>query len=256
MKKSIFITVRMGSTRLPGKALKKLGGTTTIEYLIRRLKFSSLADNIIVCTTNHKRDDVLVQLAKKNQINYFRGSEKDKLARWLGAAEYFNTDFFVTADGDDSFCEPMLIDLAFKQFDSNHSDYIESENIICGAFTNGISFKALRKVCLIKDTTDTEMIWPYFKKTKLFKIENLNNVPSRFFRNDIRLTLDYIEDLNFMREIVRLADKYKLKNDNYLTLDSIIKIVEKKPEILEINNFRHLEWANNQKNNTKLVLKK
>ena len=107
-----------------------------------------------------------------------------------------------------------------------------------------------------KDTTDTEMIWPYFKKTKLFKIENLNNVPSRFFRNDIRLTLDYIEDLNFMREIVRLADKYKLKNDNYLTLDSIIKIVEKKPEILEINNFRHLEWANNQKNNTKLVLKK
>jgi spore coat polysaccharide biosynthesis protein SpsF (cytidylyltransferase family) len=93
--------------------------------------------------------------------------------RWLKAAEKFNVEFFVTADGDDLFCEPELIDMAFKQYEKNHPDFIEYDELPCGSFTYGIKVSALRKACAIKDTADTEMMWVYFIQTGLFKIEKL-----------------------------------------------------------------------------------
>ena len=197
--KSIFITVRTGSTRLRNKCLLDLNGQPTISYLINRLKHSKKNDNIVLCTTSNPGDDILVDLAKNNDIEFFRGSELDKLERWNGACEQFGTKFFVTADGDDTFMDPALIDLAFSQYEKNDSSFIESEGILCGAFTNGISRNALNRVCDIKNTKDTEMIWPYFKETNLFQIEQLEGVDKSFFRDDIRLTLDYQEDLDFMR---------------------------------------------------------
>ena len=48
MIKAIFITVRNGSTRLPGKAMLEIEGLPTIEYLIHRLKHSKKADIIVL----------------------------------------------------------------------------------------------------------------------------------------------------------------------------------------------------------------
>ena len=112
---AIFITVRSGSTRLPNKATLKINGVPTIEHLIKRVKNSKLADVIVLCTTTLPEDDILCQIAEDNNIKYYRGSVKDKLERWKGACEKFNIDFFITADGDDLFCEPTLIDLALNE---------------------------------------------------------------------------------------------------------------------------------------------
>jgi len=247
---SIFITVRTGSSRLPKKALREIGNCTTIEFLIDRLKLSSYADNIVLCTTTLDEDDILIEIAKKKGIKSFRGSQNDKLERWHGAAKKFGTEFFVTADGDDTFCEPVLIDSAFKQYERNESSFIEAEGIICGAFTNGISTKALEKVCSIKGSEETEMIWPYFKETNLFNVEQLEGVENTYFRDDLRLTLDYKEDLEFMKS---LYDRRNPSN-SYLSILEIVTIIEECPELLKINFFRHKEWAENQAKTTNLVL--
>lgn len=250
--KSIFITVRTGSTRLKNKCLLEIDGLSSIEYLIRRLKNSKNADHIVLCTSDRQEDDVLIEIASTNKIDFFRGSETDKLARWHGACEHYNTDFFVTADGDDPFCEPSIIDLAFNQYERNNSSFIEAKNIICGAFTNGISASAVNKVCEIKGTKDTEMIWPYFKETNLFNIEQLEFVDEKFYRDDIRLTLDYQEDLDFMNALI---DK-KPKNvvEDYFSLEDIVTVIDQNKELLDINFFRHKEWAENQAQKTQLVL--
>lgn len=252
MYKAIFITVRTGSMRLPGKELKIIDGITTIEYVIKRMKYSRLADKIILCTTTKKKDDVLIEIAKNNNIGYFRGSENDKLDRWKGASEKFNIDFFCTADGDDLFCEPKLIDMAFEQSERNNSDFIQSKKVICGSFTYGLKVNALKKVCELKDTDETEMMWVYFTETGLFQVEELENVPNKFYRSDIRMTLDYIEDFRFFHAVIN-----KSKNiDSYLSLDEIIEIIDKNPFIKEINYFRQKQWADNQKIKTNLKIKK
>tara|TARA_B100000900_G_scaffold399173_1_gene401392 strand:+ start:1100 stop:1873 length:774 start_codon:yes stop_codon:yes gene_type:complete len=249
--KAIFVTVRVDSTRLPKKALIEINGLSTVEHLIRRLKISKVTNKIILCTTKNKSDDALVEIAKRNEILYYRGSELDKLVRWQGAAEKFNIDFFVTADGDDLFCDPYLIDLAFEQYSNskNEIDFIKSDGIVCGAFTYGVKTAALNKVCSIKDSVDTEMMWVYFTETGLFKVEELNNVDSAFYRNDIRMTLDYKEDLDFFSKIINYFGEKKF------TLEDILDYIDKNPDVKDINYFLQEAWSRNQQSKTELKLK-
>jgi|TARA_R110000822_G_scaffold100080_5_gene225478 spore coat polysaccharide biosynthesis protein SpsF len=246
---AILITVRTNSTRLPNKALLKIMGKETIVYLIDRVKKSKLADKIILCTTKNKEDDILCKIAKQNSIEYFRGSESDKLERWNGACKKFNVDFFVTADGDDLFCEPKLIDLAFKQQKVSQEDFITAENIICGAFTYGISHKALIKVCNIKDSDNTEMMWVYFTDTGLFDVSQLKNIPKEYMRNDIRMTLDYEDDFIFFETIIKHFGK------QYFSLDDIILYIDKNPEVSKINLYLEDKWKKNQESKTELKIK-
>lgn len=252
MNKAIFITVRTNSSRLAQKALLEIKGIPTIEHLIKRVKRSSGTDFIILCTTELKEDDVLCQIAERNYILYFRGSVTDKLKRWLRAATKYHIDFFVTADGDDLFCEPELIDLAFKQYEERHPDFIESSNVICGAFTYGIKASALKKVCKIKDTDDTEMMWVYFKDTKMFQVEELEGVDKIYQRPDIRMTLDYPDDFRFFTNVIENFGSIK-KDFN---LRDIIKYLDENPDVIQINQHLKDEWAANQKKKTRLVLKR
>ena len=112
----IFISVRTGSSRFPQKAIKKINGKATIEHLIERLKESKYAEKVILCTTELQEDDILCDIARKNNIEFFRGSSPDKLSRWLGATEKYNVDFFVNVDGDDIFFDAGLADVCFKQY--------------------------------------------------------------------------------------------------------------------------------------------
>lgn len=253
MDKAIFITVRTGSSRLPNKALLKINGRPVIEHLITRVKRSKGTDRIVLCTTELKEDDILCDIAGKNKIDFYRGSVNDKLERWRGSAEKFNVEFFVTADGDDLFCEPELIDLAFRQYERNHPDFIEGKGLICGSFTYALKTAALQKVCKIKDTDDTEMMWVYFTDTGLFKTEELMDVPAVFRRPEIRMTLDYNDDFVFFKTIIeRFAGE---KRDDF-TLRDIVVYLDKNPEVIKINQYLQEKFLANQKAKTKLMLKK
>ena len=208
MNKSVFITVRTSSSRLKNKALLEIKGKSTIEHLIDRMLYGYSGgmipgiDNIVLCTTTKVEDDVLCELAVKKGIDYVRGSEDDKLSRWLLACKTYDVDFFVTADGDDLFCDPHLIELALKQYKRTNSDFIKSSGLAIGAFTYGIKREALEKVCAIKTNDETEMMWVYFEDTNLFKVEELQNVPDVYKRQTIRMTLDYEDDFKFFYKVI------------------------------------------------------
>jgi len=244
MNKAIFITVRTGSTRLPKKCLLKVNGKTNIEFLIERLKRSKKADMIVLCTTKLPEDTILCNIARKNGIKVFRGSVKDKLERWLGAAKKYDADFFVTADGDDLFSEPKLIDLAFKQYEKTKCDFIEEKpgaSVPTGAFVCGVNVSALKVICALKSSKDTEMINKYFTQPNCFKVEKLKNIPLVLRRPEIRMTLDYKEDFKFFKTII------KHFVGEYFTLGDVIEYLDKHPEIIKINKFRHKDYLENQK---------
>lgn len=242
---AIFITVRTGSTRLPQKALRLIGRKTTIELVIERVKRVGVP--VILCTTKLPEDDILCLIAVENGILFSRGSKEDKLERWRQAAERNGVGFFVTADGDDLLCDPELISLAFEQYAISNADFIEGKNIPCGSFTYGIKVSALNKVCEIKDTSDTEMIVPYFTETGLFNVEELD-VPEVFKRPEIRMTLDYEDDLKFFQTIFDHFDKPFLLRD-------VLTFLDKNPEVIDINQYLQQRYLDNQKTLTKLVLK-
>ena len=67
MNTDIFIPVRLDSSRLPKKHLKKINNIPIIELLVQRLKKVKNVRNIIVCTTNKESDDELVKFLVKKK---------------------------------------------------------------------------------------------------------------------------------------------------------------------------------------------
>ena len=89
-KTAAIIQARFNSTRLRGKVLKKINGITILEILIKRLKKVKNLDDVIVACSNNIDDVKIISLCKKLRINYFVGSEKNVLKRYLEAAKYYN----------------------------------------------------------------------------------------------------------------------------------------------------------------------
>ncbi len=255
MHKSVacLITVRTSSSRLPHKALLPIRGRPTIEHLIDRTKLVTKTDKIILCTSDQPEDDILEEIAEKNSIMVFRGSLEDKLARWLGTVKQYNIDYFVTVDGDDIFADPYLIDLAIEQMKDNPCDFLKiPDDLVCGGAEYCISSQALKKVCEIKGTTDTEMMYVYFTQSGLFNVRDLIVDNPIYHNRKIRMTLDYPEDLEFFK---RVFLEFNTDRNN-IPLREIIVVINKKPEISEINFFRQQQFLDNQKRKTKLLLKK
>ena len=186
MKKAIFITIIKDSSRLTDKAVREIYGSKVMEMIIKRAKLAKNFDEIIVCTTTRSIDDEIENISLNSSVKVFRGSLEDKLERWRGAAEKYNIDYVVTFDGDDLFCDPLLLDMGADQIVNRGLDFIEAPpGLICGAFTYAFTVEALNKVCSIKDTDETEMMWTYFKDTGLFKTGVLENVDPIYFSDKI-----------------------------------------------------------------------
>lgn len=252
MKNAIFITVRTDSSRLPNKALLKILDRPIIEHVMLRAKKADKADTIVLCTTERPIDDEIVKIAISNGIGYFRGSLEDKLDRWHNAASTFNIDYFITMDGDDLLCDPELINLGIDQMEREGCDFIKApEGLICGSFTYAIRADALKKVCEIKGTADTEMMWVYFEKTGLFNIADLYVNESIYFNKNIRLTLDYQEDFEFFKTVFEIFNNQN--NDTPLRI--ILNYLNMHPDIAEINSFRQQDYLDNQKKKVKFILK-
>jgi len=206
---------------------------------------------IVVCTTTLAEDDIVEEIAAKSGVKCFRGSIEDKLDRWLKASQAFDIDYFVTVDGDDLFCDPHLIDLAISQIAESPCDMLKAPSgIACGAFTYCIRTAALVKVCSMKASTDTEMMSVYFTDTGIFEVRDLQLDSDAYLNSKVRLTLDYPEDLLFFSRVFDVLDA----PGNRCPLIDILKLLEARPELSEINFFRQSEFLANQKQRTNLQL--
>ena len=75
MKIGAIIQARTSSTRLPQKVLKQLPfnrKTNVLQQVIRRVAKSELIDEIIIATTTHDEDEKIVEVAKKENIKFYK----------------------------------------------------------------------------------------------------------------------------------------------------------------------------------------
>ena len=119
MNKYIIITARCNSSRLKNKILKKITKKyKSIDILIRRAQKTNFP--ICLATTTNKSDDKLVNYVKKNyKIDIFRGSEGNKVLRWVKCIEKFNIDYAALVDGDDLAFDYTI----YKNFLSEHDAF-------------------------------------------------------------------------------------------------------------------------------------
>ncbi len=202
--------------------------------MIQHLKQAKVSKTFVLCTTDRPEDAVLADLAKKNGIQWFRGSSEDILARLNGAAEEFQVDFIVNVEGDDVFCDPIYADRTMDLYMKTGADFIRWTGLPLGASPLGITAKALAKVCMLKETSNTDTGWgSFFTDSGMFKVETIEETDSFFHHPEIRMTMDYPEDYHFFTAVYE-----KLKRADF-TLRDVMRVLGEDPSIVELN--KHLQ---------------
>lgn len=233
-----FVTVRTKSTRLPSKCLLPFGTNTVLSHVLERCRVSGLSP--IVCTTDERSDNVIAEFCTDNKIDFFRGSVKNKLKRWLDCAKKFSVSYFHTVDADDPFFDYDEVKYSLELIRNNGLDIVEpSEYSKSGAAIMGYSLstsyleKVVKKIAL---NEDTEHIPNFIYLVKGFKKAKM---PEPISEIKLRLTLDYLEDYYLLRLLYdELGGGASRNQINELFLNN--------PVLHKINWFRRFDYLNNQ----------
>ena len=230
MKVGFLITGRMKSTRLPKKLTLQIFDREIIALMIDRLKCAKSVDEIIIATSTNPQDDVLEEIALREGVKVFRGSEEDVLERLHGASQAYNLDYMINITADCPLVSFDYIPLLIETFKYTSADLITSMKLPHGFFFYGIKPSALAEVLKMKDSIHTEVWGAYFTETDQFNCIDLNT-PVDLIREDYRLTLDYQEDFDFFDKL------YNAYGEDIIvaTTDDIVSFLDKNPQIVAIN---------------------
>lgn len=204
MKTIAIIQARMGSTRLPGKALVEIKGKPMLWHVVNRTRRVNKLDDVVVATTTNEADQAIVSLCESEGWLYFRGSEEDVLDRYYRVAALYCADTIIRITSDCPLIDPEIVDLVIEAFINEKADYA-SNTLPPRTYPRGLdaevfSFAALERAWK-EDANPAlkEHVTPYlYRHPQEFK---LARVAHETDLSQMRWTVDTLEDLTFIRKI-------------------------------------------------------
>ena len=130
----LIIQARMNSTRFPNKVISDLGGSPLIERILQRVKKIKKIGKIIVATTKRRDDDILVDIARLNKVEVFRGSENDLVDRYYQAIKGKKVSHILRLPADNPIPDPSEYNRLINYHLITNNDF--SSNI-CNFMMNG-----------------------------------------------------------------------------------------------------------------------
>lgn len=238
MKTVAIIQARMGSTRLPGKVLKKVLGKPLLEYQLERVKKSRLIDEIVVATTVKEQDQPIVDFCMEKGVSCYRGSEEDVLARYYEAAKEYEAEIVVRLTSDCPVIDPGVIDRVIQAFlEDEEADYVSNtleRTFPRGMDTEVFSFQALEQAFQsARMQSEREHVTPY-----IWKNSDRFSIKSVFHRDDLsihRWTVDTPEDFELIKKMIEHL--YRVQRD--FSMEDMLQLLDQHPQWKEIN--AHIE---------------
>lgn len=259
----IIIQARMGSTRLPGKVMKKLLDKEIILWAYDRC-VKSKAKDVFIATSLNEENDILAELCNKKGIKYYRGSEQDLLDRYYQLSKLYyqvSNNFKDTKElkiiritSDCPFVDPRIINDMIDFYENNNVNYIINHNSEAitpeGSCVEIIDFASLEYLWNTeKDPTIREhatgllaVLNKYNDVIKVHKYAYLpkNSINYDYFNDYSKNYIKHlIKDLNndFINDFINDYDKIKLIK---LSIDTI-KDYENALSI--VNHFKNYDFS-------------
>lgn len=258
------VQARMGSSRLPGKVLLKIGGEAMLGRVVERTAQSVLVDEVLVATTTDAADDPLHEYCADRRLACIRGSQFDVLDRYYQAVRGAKPDIIIRITGDCPLIDPGLIDDVVRtlvgepedaadlstatgvQFDfaANRLPPPWKRTYPIGLDTEACSFAALERAWReAREPQQREHVMPYiYEDVNLTRVDSQLSVGSspRGFRialldcfpdyGSYRWTVDTSEDLDFVRAVY---DHFGGRSD--FSWREVLDLVHHHPELRQIN---------------------
>lgn len=228
-----IIQARMGSTRLPGKVLKDLGGETVLARVVNRTRRATLLDEVVVATSILPADDAIARECERLKVAYFRGDEADVLDRYYRAAQQFAADAIVRITADCPLIDPELIDATIRSSLDQKADY--ASNSLARTYPRGLDVEVINADALArawsaaKEDYQRTHVTPYlYQNPELFKVIS---IAGEVDHSRYRWTLDTTEDL----ELLRAVYKHFGNRDNIRWIE-VLDLMEARPELASLNS--------------------
>jgi glutamate-1-semialdehyde 2,1-aminomutase len=202
MKVVAVVQARMGSTRLPNKVMKPVGGVPMIQLLLSRLARAKSVNQIVVATSQNPVNAPLAAHVEKLGYAVTRGSESDVLQRYLDAARAAQADVVVRITGDCPLVDPALVDKAVEGFRAAGVDYFS--NVNPPTYPDGLDIEVFTMASLERAGRETdrpydhEHVTPYIRESGKFQQSGMRNDTDL---SAMRWTVDEAEDFAVVEKV-------------------------------------------------------
>ncbi len=236
---NIFIQVRMGASRFPGKVLRKFSnGKSTLDLVTENLKRSRYfnGNNLVVLTSDNPLDNQIAEYCSEKGLRLYRGDENNVLKRFTDAAALYESKYVVRVCGDNPFLQVTLMDelldvvkkeegfdyYAHRKADGTPS-ILTHYGFFCEIVKHDGLFKALSTA---KEKSEFEHVTGvFYRNPELFKLRFIP-VPEIIDKMTIRLTFDTEADMRIIDHLLQ-----KMPGDSYF-YEEIINYLEENSDLL------------------------
>lgn len=224
-----ILQARSSSKRFPGKVLADLEGMPMIIRQVERMRRSSKIDKLVVATSTDPTDDVLTSVLTEFHIEHIRGPLDDVLGRFLRAIDIYQPKTVIRMTADCPLTDPFVIDSVVSSHEETMADY--STNTLLRTFPHGLDVECFTPEVLIKlahsspSEMEREHVTYGLYRRKGFC--TLNSVTQVSDYSSLRWTVDYEEDLDFVRTIYSNF----ISINPYFSQKEIIHFLEERPDL-------------------------
>ena len=198
------IQARMGSSRLPCKALLYMHGLPLIDWVVHRLGKSRLLHSLVVAIPDAPLDDVLAFHLENQGVPVFRGPEQDVLKRFSLAAGHCEATHGIRGCADNPLIWGGEIDNLIRHYLEQKTDaglYAYNHMPKDNAYPDGLGAEMVsaevlhtldRKACLPAHREHClSYIWD---NPQEFRISTFDPPDPRLHHPEMRLDVDTADD--------------------------------------------------------------
>lgn len=209
--------------------MKSINGQPMIYRQIQRVLGSTLVKEVVVATSTSNSDDELVEFLESIGVKVFRGSLENVFSRFIDISKEFNPINIIRLTGDCPLVMPRIIDEMIAYFEENLPDYLS--NSLNPSFPDGLDVEILSRETISKleslnlSKMELEHVTlGVYTRPEMFRIMNFSDPINR---SNMRWTVDYPEDLEFVRTVY---SHFKGREANF-SYEEVLEFLNLNPEV-------------------------
>ena len=228
------LACRNRSTRLYAKPLQLLGHQTILEHLVERIRRIKRLDQILLAISDGEENRVYIEYANRLGLEYVFGDEKDMQGRLILAGDKAQASVILRITTECPFPYVENIEALLDRHLAENADLTVCEGLPEGTYSEIISLAALKRAHeegedRHRSEYSTLYLCEHPEKFRLLRV----TAPPHLHRPDIRLTVDYPEDLIVCRALVEALGQ----GGRYFALEEIIAHMDAHPALKAVNGW-------------------
>ena len=206
-----LVQARIHSTRLKGKVLLPiLNDLNSLDLIYRRLSNASMLDDLLFTIPSCVSEKPLGDFLDRRCYNYSAGATTDLVDRYISSLSHYDNCIIVRVTSDCPLVDAAVVDEAVKRYLHTSADYCSNYTPANKAtYCNGsdvevFSLDLLKNLKQVyTDRRDREHVTFPLWDGRMPNIQHeLLMVKDGLSYSDVRITLDYTEDLEVLRQIL------------------------------------------------------